>query len=65
MLFPIAESIAFLSQGTTLKKGSVLLMGTPSGVGIFRNPREMLQDGDTFTVWHEGIGTLVNTMHYV
>ena len=42
--------IADLSRGTTLLPGTVLLTGTPSGVGFARDPQRFLEDGDTATV---------------
>ncbi len=60
MIFPVARLIAELSRGATLHPGTVLLTGTPSGVGAGRTPPRWLRDGDTVEVEIEGIGTLVN-----
>lgn len=60
MLFPVAELIAELSRGITLLAGSVLLTGTPSGVGAARQPQRFLSDGDDVVVEIEGVGTLRN-----
>jgi 2-keto-4-pentenoate hydratase/2-oxohepta-3-ene-1,7-dioic acid hydratase in catechol pathway len=60
MIFPVAELISFLSTGTTLVPGSVILTGTPSGVGFTRKPPVFLMPGDTVEVTVEGIGTLSN-----
>lgn len=60
MIFPVAELVAFLSIGTTLLPGSVILTGTPSGVGFTRKPPVFLMPGDTVAVTVEGIGTLSN-----
>jgi 2-keto-4-pentenoate hydratase/2-oxohepta-3-ene-1,7-dioic acid hydratase in catechol pathway len=60
MIFPVAELIAFLSIGATLLPGSVILTGTPSGVGFTRKPPVFLMPGDTVEVTVEGIGTLSN-----
>jgi 2-keto-4-pentenoate hydratase/2-oxohepta-3-ene-1,7-dioic acid hydratase in catechol pathway len=60
MLFDVPHLIAFLSEQTTLLPGTVILTGTPSGIGWARNPRRMLQAGDVVTVTIDGIGTLVN-----
>jgi len=46
----VPKIISYLSQGTTLPKGTVILTGTPSGVGFLRKPKEMLHDGDEFVV---------------
>lgn len=61
-IFTVQRAISFLSSGTTLEPGTVIQMGTPNGVGWFNEPKTLLQDGDTFTVFHEGgIGSLINT----
>lgn len=60
MIFPVAELIAFLSQDTTLLPGTVLLTGTPEGVGWARNPKRTLRPGDETAVTITGIGTLRN-----
>ncbi|MEM1444513.1 MAG: fumarylacetoacetate hydrolase family protein [Planctomycetota bacterium] len=60
MIFPVAELIAFLSRDTTLPPGSVILTGTPSGVGMASKPPRLLQDGDVVEVSIERIGTLRN-----
>ncbi len=60
MIFPVAELIAFLSSGTTLLPGTVILTGTPSGVGFARKPPVFLAPGDRMEVTIEPIGTLVN-----
>jgi 2-keto-4-pentenoate hydratase/2-oxohepta-3-ene-1,7-dioic acid hydratase in catechol pathway len=65
MIFSVAQTISYLSKGTTLEKGSVILMGTPSGIGWHSKPRRVLRDGDTFSITYGGgIGTLVNTFQY-
>lgn len=60
MVFSVAELIAHISQGTTLHPGTVILTGTPAGVGYARDPPRMLQAGDEVTCQIEGIGTLSN-----
>jgi 2-keto-4-pentenoate hydratase/2-oxohepta-3-ene-1,7-dioic acid hydratase in catechol pathway len=50
MIFPVHALIAELSRGTTLLPGTVLLTGTPSGVGMARSPQRFLAAGDTVTV---------------
>ena len=60
MIYAVAELIAFLSQDTTLLAGTVILTGTPPGVGMAREPRRFLQPGDEVTVEIEGIGKLTN-----
>ena len=60
MIFPVAELISFLSTGTTLLPGTVILTGTPSGVGFTRKPPVFLMPGNTIDMTVEGIGTLSN-----
>jgi 2-keto-4-pentenoate hydratase/2-oxohepta-3-ene-1,7-dioic acid hydratase in catechol pathway len=69
MIFPVTELISFLSTGTTLLPGTVILTGTPSGVGYTRKPPVFLMPGDTVDMTVEEIGTLSNpvelyTAHY-
>lgn len=60
-IFTVRQTIAFLSQGTTLLPGSVIMTGTPKGVGFVKKPPVYLKNGDQVTVWVDGgIGTLVN-----
>jgi 2-keto-4-pentenoate hydratase/2-oxohepta-3-ene-1,7-dioic acid hydratase in catechol pathway len=60
-LFTVRQTIAFLSQGTTLEPGSIILTGTPKGVGFARKPPLYLKHGDNVSVWLGcGIGTLAN-----
>lgn len=60
-IFTVARTIAFLSQGTTLKAGAVIITGTPAGVGFARTPKVWLKHGDEVrTFVGGGIGTLVN-----
>jgi len=60
MIFPVATLIAELSRGTTLLPGTVILTGTPDGVGAARTPPRFLRQGDVVTIAIEGIGTLRN-----
>jgi 2-keto-4-pentenoate hydratase/2-oxohepta-3-ene-1,7-dioic acid hydratase in catechol pathway len=60
MVFSCAEIIAFLSQGTTLLPGTVILTGTPFGVGLGLKPQRWLQPGQTVTTEIDGIGKLTN-----
>ncbi|XHC26586.1 fumarylacetoacetate hydrolase family protein [Phycisphaerales bacterium ac7] len=60
MIFPVAELVAEISRGTTLLPGTVILTGTPSGVGMARCPQVFLSDGDTVEIEIQGIGTLSN-----
>lgn len=60
MIFDVATLIEFLSGSTTLLPGTVILTGTPEGVGMARKPPRWLQPGDVCTVEIEGIGELTN-----
>jgi len=60
MIFSVAELIEFLSQGTTLLPGTVILTGTPSGVGFVRQPPVFLKPGDVVSIEVERIGVLTN-----
>ena len=60
MIFDIAAIISFLSQSMTLLPGTVILTGTPEGVGFTREPPLFLKAGDRITVEIEGIGRLSN-----
>lgn len=60
MIFPVAEIIEFLSASTTLLAGTVILTGTPSGVGMAADPPRWLRSGDTVEVEIEAIGVLRN-----
>ncbi|KAJ6114230.1 hypothetical protein N7486_000008 [Penicillium sp. IBT 16267x] len=64
MIFTISKIISFLSQGTTLERGTVIMTGTGPGIGIMRNPKVVLNDGDDMRVEIEQIGTLVNKVYY-
>jgi 2-keto-4-pentenoate hydratase/2-oxohepta-3-ene-1,7-dioic acid hydratase in catechol pathway len=57
--------ICYVSQGTTLKAGTVILTGTPPGIGNGKTPKVWLKDGDEVRCFiSHGIGTLVNTIKY-
>ncbi|KAL5591180.1 hypothetical protein FOVSG1_010069 [Fusarium oxysporum f. sp. vasinfectum] len=56
MIFSIAQTISFLSQGTTLERGTVIMMGTPPGIGIARKPKLWLKKGDDMRVSIDQIG---------
>ncbi len=60
MIFPVARLISFLSRDTTLLPGTLILTGTPSGVGIARRPPVFLAPGDRVSVEIDGVGTLDN-----
>jgi 2-keto-4-pentenoate hydratase/2-oxohepta-3-ene-1,7-dioic acid hydratase in catechol pathway len=60
MIFDVPRLIEFLSGSTTLLPGTVILTGTPHGVGMARKPQLWLKPGDEVKVEIERIGTLTN-----
>jgi len=60
MIFSVAEIIEFLSGSTTLEPGTLILTGTPEGVGMGRKPPVFLKAGDVVEIEIEGIGVLRN-----
>jgi 2-keto-4-pentenoate hydratase/2-oxohepta-3-ene-1,7-dioic acid hydratase in catechol pathway len=60
MIFDVPALIHFLSASTILLPGTVILTGTPQGVGFARTPAVFLQPGDTVTIEIERIGELTN-----
>ena len=60
MIFDVPALIEFLSGSTTLLPGTVILTGTPHGVGMARKPPRWLKPGDTVTIDIEHIGQLTN-----
>lgn len=62
LIFTIGQLVSFLSQSTTLKPGTVIITGTPAGVGVARKPKVTIKAGDEFTVEIlPYIGSLVTT----
>lgn len=64
MIFNVKQTIAFLSRGTTLLPGDLIFTGTPSGVGMGREPKLWLKDGDVVEVELEGVGTCTNKVEF-
>ncbi|MFY1702746.1 fumarylacetoacetate hydrolase family protein [Micromonospora sp. WMMA1923] len=60
MAFSVAQLIAELSWGMTLRPGDVLLTGTPAGIGNARDPQVFLAPGDVVTTEVDRLGTLHN-----
>jgi 2-keto-4-pentenoate hydratase/2-oxohepta-3-ene-1,7-dioic acid hydratase in catechol pathway len=60
MIFTVAQIIEFLSGSTTLPAGTVILTGTPHGVGMAATPARWLRPGDQVTIEIEKIGSLTN-----
>ena len=64
MIFDIATTISFLSQGTTLERGTIIMTGTGPGIGAMRNPKLSLNAEDDMRVEIEQIGTLINKVYW-
>ena len=62
MIFPVAETIADVSQAMTLEPGDIFVTGTPSGVGYPRRPPKWMKESDTVEVEIEGVGILRNSV---
>jgi 2-keto-4-pentenoate hydratase/2-oxohepta-3-ene-1,7-dioic acid hydratase in catechol pathway len=60
MIFSVAEIVAYTSQIITLEPGDLIATGTPAGVGVFQDPKVLLQPGDEVSVQIDGLGTLTN-----
>ena len=59
-IFSVPTLINWVSQVSTLLPGDLIFTGTPPGVGIGRNPKVCLKDGDVCEVEIEKIGVLRN-----
>jgi 2-keto-4-pentenoate hydratase/2-oxohepta-3-ene-1,7-dioic acid hydratase in catechol pathway len=62
MIFSIPEIISFLSSGTTLLPGTVILTGTPPGVGLGHKPPVYLKKSDSMTVAIDHLGQMTHTV---
>lgn len=62
MIFDVPTLIEFLTADKTLPAGTVILTGTPEGVGFARKPPVWLNPGDTISIEIEAIGTLTNSV---
>jgi 2-keto-4-pentenoate hydratase/2-oxohepta-3-ene-1,7-dioic acid hydratase in catechol pathway len=60
MIFPVSFLVSFMSRHFTLFPGDLILTGTPSGVGTFREPSVYMKNGDEIVVSIERIGDLKN-----
>jgi 2-keto-4-pentenoate hydratase/2-oxohepta-3-ene-1,7-dioic acid hydratase in catechol pathway len=60
MIFGVNEILSFVSQAITLEPDDLILTGTPAGVGLFREPKLRLEDGDEIMVEIEGVGEITN-----
>lgn len=62
MIFPVRQLISELSRGMTLLAGTIILTGSPSGVGHARKPPRYLRAGDRVEITIAGVGVLANTV---
>ena len=60
MMFPVVETLVYVTQGITLEPGDVIFTGTPSGVGHARKPPVWMKAGDVCEIDIEGVGVLRN-----
>ncbi|UQZ88733.1 fumarylacetoacetate hydrolase [Deltaproteobacteria bacterium Smac51] len=63
LIFDIPALIESISEIMTLKRGDVLVTGTPGGVGQGRDPKVFMKSGDVCEITIEGIGTLSNPVN--
>jgi len=64
LIFGVDELVSFCSRAFTLQPGDLIFTGTPPGVGVYRDPPVLLEEGDTVTVGVDGLGKLTNTCAY-
>ncbi|KAJ9609991.1 hypothetical protein H2200_006321 [Cladophialophora chaetospira] len=62
LIFGINAILRHISRGTTIRKGTVIMTGTPSGVAAFMKPAAWLQNGDLVEIEIENIGKIANKM---
>jgi 2-keto-4-pentenoate hydratase/2-oxohepta-3-ene-1,7-dioic acid hydratase in catechol pathway len=62
LIFDVPAIIRHLSRGMTLREGTVIMTGTPSGVAAFEKPPGWLKDGDLVEVELQGVGSIANKM---
>ncbi len=65
LIFDLPFLISYISRGTTLHPGDIILTGTPAGVGKGLKPPRFLADGDVVTCEVEGLGRIENRVRVV
>lgn len=64
LIFGVDDLVSFCSRAFTLNPGDLIFTGTPPGVGVYREPPVLLDEGDTVTIGVDGIGELTNDCAY-
>jgi len=64
LLFNVRAIVSFLSQGSTLERGTVIMTGTPAGVAMGMTEPKWLENGDVVEVKIEHLGSCTNKMVY-
>ncbi|PIG69127.1 fumarylacetoacetate hydrolase [Aspergillus arachidicola] len=64
MIYSPERVLSWMSQSTTIAAYTVVMTGTPAGVGVFQKPRQLLKDGDQVEVEISGLGTLKNVVRF-
>jgi 2-keto-4-pentenoate hydratase/2-oxohepta-3-ene-1,7-dioic acid hydratase in catechol pathway len=62
MIFTVTELITYISEDITLFPGDIISTGTPSGVGIFRDPPVLLKAGNLIECRIEKVGSIINAV---
>ena len=62
MIFDVATLVRHLSRGITLRRGTIIMTGTPDGVAAFMKPSPWLRNGDVVEIEISGIGKIKNKM---
>jgi 2,4-diketo-3-deoxy-L-fuconate hydrolase len=62
MVFTVAQLVSYISKFMTLEPGDVVTTGTPPGVGMARDPRVFLKEGDKLELTVAGLGTQHHTL---
>jgi len=60
LIFGVFDLVSYVSHQMTLMPGDLIATGTPSGVGVFRDPPVFLKPGDRVRIEIDGIGALEN-----
>jgi acylpyruvate hydrolase len=62
MVFDPVELVSYFSRIVTLRPGDLIFTGSPSGIGLSRNPQVYLRPGQVMITEVEGIGQMVNRL---